>query len=141
VSFLLYVLCVDLRYDYFTCTLQCLNVLFGVILEVCQLILIAFVAAYTMSINDLTIDIQLSPTSHIHGYKQKSDSNPAEVAREQTNPLLNHMSDRNGKVLKLISNTNMLSLIQSRILNLDLEVYKLKNSLLARNFMHSLHIK
>jgi hypothetical protein len=53
-----------------------------------------------MSINDLNA-IQLSPTSHIDGYKQSSDNNPAEVAREQMNPLLSHMSERNGKVLKL----------------------------------------
>jgi hypothetical protein len=71
------------------------------ILEICKLILISFVTACTMSINDLTSAIQLSPTSHTDEYNQRSDGNPAEVAREQMNPLLNHMSERNGKLLKL----------------------------------------
>jgi hypothetical protein len=70
------------------------------LLEVWQLILISFLAGYTMNMNDSTSAIQLSPTSHIDEYKQRSESNPAEVGKEQTNPLLSQMSGRNGKALK-----------------------------------------
>jgi hypothetical protein len=69
------------------------------ILKICQLILISFVAAYTLNMNDSTSANQ--PTSHIDGYEQKPDSNPPEVTQEQKSLLLSHMSEGIGKVLKL----------------------------------------
>jgi hypothetical protein len=71
------------------------------ILEVCQLILISFVTAYTMDMSDPTSAIQLSPTSHMDRHKQMSDSNPAEVAKDEKGSLLTLMSEEIGNVLKL----------------------------------------
>jgi hypothetical protein len=58
-----------------------------------------------MSTNDIMSAVQLSPISHKEGYKG-SPHNPAEAVTEQTNCLLSHGSDQNGK------STHALSVIQ-----------------------------
>jgi hypothetical protein len=54
-----------------------------------------------MSINDLTSAVKLSPISHKEGYKWRPH-NPAEAATEQTNCLLSHRSDQNGKSINAL---------------------------------------
>jgi hypothetical protein len=50
-----------------------------------------------MNINEVAHSVVQSAISHKEGYNEKSDTNAAEAATEQMNPLLNYRSEGNGK--------------------------------------------